>query len=187
MFSSVKIGQTGKMNNQWCYCICTGRMSLISETTWKFLLCTQVPHLCLLPALFPLWTECNQLWHEKTRSLSVRTLLVFRWQSSADSPPPLSPPKWPLSHLLVSPLTPPHIRCAYEHQNAIRASKTPLVPRLARPRTVVVHSELWALTTGPLLQSLWKINPKKSHSRGKILGSERQIEQLGKISPGKIQ
>lgn len=60
----------------------------ICGTTWKF---PSFSTSLSLPALFPLQSECNQLWHEKTRSLSVRTLLVFRWQSSADSPPPPSP------------------------------------------------------------------------------------------------
>lgn len=51
-------------------------------------------------------------------------------KSSADSPllTPLLPQK-SLSPTSLSPL--PHICCAYEHQNAIRPSKTPLVPWLA--------------------------------------------------------
>lgn len=54
----------------------------------------------------PLQSECNQLWHEKTRSLSVRTLLVFCWQSSTDSPPP-PPPQPPKQPLPPSPPPPP--------------------------------------------------------------------------------
>lgn len=161
-------------------------VSFICGTTWKFSLVH--PGLTSLspPALFPLQSECNQLWHEKTRSLSVRTraslpLTVLCWLSSTS----------PKTASLSLPLHLPHILCAYEHQNAIRPSKTPLVPWLAGPRTVVVHSEpserRLLLTTGPLLQPLWKINPKKSHSWGKILGSERRIEQLGQITPSEIQ
>lgn len=62
-------------------------VSFICGTTWKFSLVH--PGLTSLspPALFPLQSECNQLWHEKTRSLSVRTraslpLTVLCWLSS---------------------------------------------------------------------------------------------------------
>lgn len=85
-------------------------------------------------------------------------VLCLSWpgRSSAVSPPS-SPP---------SPKHPPPscFLCVYEHQNAIRPSKTPLVPGLAGP-TVAVHSQpsgRWLfLTTGPLLQPLWKIPPPK--------------------------
>lgn len=97
--------------------------------------------------------------------------------SSAASPPLYPPPPNHPDHPL------PCILCVYEHQNAIRPSQTPLVPALVGP-TVAVHSQpsgRWlVLTTGPLLQPLWKITPKKSLSWGKILGSVRRIEQLGK-------
>lgn len=85
-------------------------------------------------------------------------------QSSAVSPPSYPPPPKHPEHPL------PCILCVYEHRNAIRPSKTPLVPGLVGP-TVAVHSQppwRWLfLTTGPLLQLLWKITPEKSHSWGK--------------------
>lgn len=111
-------------------------MSLISGTTWTFHVFIPASHLCLLPALFPLRSECNQLWHEKTRSLSVRTLLVFHWQSSADSPSP-----GPKTASPAPPCLPFLTPSVLKHQNAIRPFKTPLVPWLAGPRTTVVHSE----------------------------------------------
>lgn len=152
-------------------------MSLIcGETT----LPSYIHTLLSSSALFPLWSGCNQLWHEKTCPLSVMTQPVLHCFPSFLTSSPKTP--WP------PPL--PCILCVYEHQNAIRPSKTPLVPGLAGP-TVAVHSQpsgRWLfLTTGPLLQPLWKITPEKSHSWGKILGSVRLIEQLGQITPGKTQ
>lgn len=77
-------------------------------------------------SFLPLWSESNQLWHEKTRSLSVSPLLTPLLRLPP-SPTPNSAP----SHPPI--LSPTHIRRAYKHQNAIRPSKTPPVPRLDGP------------------------------------------------------
>lgn len=80
-------------------------------------------------------------------------LTVLYWLSFSSFSKPLDPPPLQLP-------PPPHIRCAYEHQNAIRPSRTPLVPWPVGLHTEVVHSEpreLWLLLTdGPQLRPLWE-------------------------------
>lgn len=138
-----------------------GTMSFIWwETTFPSFIHT----LLSSSTLFPLGSGCNQLWHEKTSPLSVMTQPVCRCFPSFLSSSPKTP--WPPPLL-------PCILCVYEHQNAIRPSKTPLVPGLVGP-TVAAHSQpsgRWLfLTTGPLLQPLWKITGEKSHSWEKNTG-----------------
>lgn len=96
------------------------------------------PHICLL-LLFS-HSGVNVISCDMRKHVLCLSGLCY---SSADSPLLtllLLLPQTSLSPTTLSPL--PHIRCAYEHQNAIRPSKTPLVPWLVGPCTVVVHSEL---------------------------------------------
>ena len=96
------------------------------------------PHICLL-LLFS-HSGVNLISCDMRKHVLCLSRLC---QSSADSHRLtlllLLLPQNVLSPTTLVPL--PHIRCVYEHQNAIRFSKTPLVPRLVKPFTVVVHSE----------------------------------------------
>lgn len=124
------------------------KSSLISGRTWKFPSCILGPHLCLLPVHFPLWSKCNQLWHVKTRPLSVRTLLVLL------SVPPLPPPKCPLSHLPIS-LPTPHPPTSAVLMNI----KMPLGP----PKHLWSHGwrglALWSCTLSSPIAHHWASAP----------------------------
>lgn len=163
-----------------------------SGSTWKLPQTHPSPPLLSPPCSFPLQSECNQLWHEKTRSLSVRTLLVLCWQSSTDSPS-LNPP---IPHH-STPLSTPH--CLPLPTSAVLMNiKMPLGPpkhlwslgwwgftlKLCTPSPA---SSDYCSPMGLSSSRSEKIKPKKSHSGGKTQRSKRQMEQLGQITPGRIQ
>lgn len=115
----------------------------LSETTRKLPQCDSSPPSLSPPCSFLLQSECNQLWHEKTRSLSVRTLLVLCWQSSTDSP----------SRPSLNPSIPHHSNCLPLLTSAVLMNiKMPLGP----------PEHLWSLGRWGFTLKLCTLSPASS-------------------------